>query len=79
MLYVFVGSKRLIIKHIFIELMHNYVICRQNENYYKLFKIAPKCFGSQRIHHQGALFSAWLKITRIFFVFSDRASQSIFY
>ena len=22
-------------------------------------------FGSQRVHHQGALYSAWLKITRM--------------
>ena len=26
---------------------------------------APTCFGSQRIDHQGALYSAWLKITRM--------------
>ena len=30
---------------------------------YKIFKSAPTCFGSQRLHHQGALYSAWLKIT----------------
>jgi len=31
---------------------------------YKIFKIAPTCFGSQRIHHQGALrvHSTWLKL-----------------
>ena len=39
-----------------------YIICRYNENY-KIFKSTPTCFGSQRIHHQGALYSAWLKIT----------------
>ena len=27
----------------------------------KIFKIAPTCFASQGIHHQGALCSAWLK------------------
>ena len=25
----------------------------------------PTCFGSQRIHQQGALYSAWLQITRL--------------
>ena len=30
-----------------------------------MFKSAPTCFRSQRIHHQGALYSAWLKITRM--------------
>ena len=30
----------------------------------RLFKSAPTCFGSQRIRHQGALYSAWLKTTR---------------
>jgi hypothetical protein len=30
----------------------------------KIFKIAATCFGSQGIHHQGALYSAWLKIKR---------------
>ena len=24
-----------------------------------------RCFGSQRIHHQGTLYSDWLKITRM--------------
>ena len=28
-------------------------------------KVGVICFGSQRIHHQGALYSAWLKITRM--------------
>ena len=28
----------------------------------KIFKIAPTCFGSQGIHHDGALYSAWLKL-----------------
>jgi len=27
-----------------------------------MFRSAPKCFGSQRIHHQGALYNAWLKL-----------------
>jgi len=37
-----------------------YIICTYNENY-KIFKSAPTCFGSQRIHHPGVLYSAWLK------------------
>ena len=28
--------------------------------------VTPTCFGSQMIHHQGALYSAWLKITLMF-------------
>jgi len=28
-------------------------------------KSAPTRFGSQRIHYQGSLYSAWLKITRM--------------
>jgi len=39
-----------------------YIIRRYNYNYCKIFKIAPTCFGSQGIHHQGALYSAWLKL-----------------
>jgi len=27
-----------------------------------MFKSVPTCFGSQRIHHQGALYNAWLKL-----------------
>jgi len=45
--------------------MHKYIIRRYNLNYYKIFemfKIASTCFGSQGIHHQGALYSAWLKL-----------------
>ena len=38
------------------------IIRRYNYNYYKIFKIAPTCSGSQEIHHQGALYSAWLKL-----------------
>ena len=41
-----------------------YIIRIKNQNY-KIFKSTPTLFGSQRIHHQGALYSAWLKITRI--------------
>ena len=37
------------------------MIRRYNQNY-KIFKSAPTCFGSQRIHHQGAFYSAWLKL-----------------
>jgi len=25
-------------------------------------KIAPTCFGSQGTHHQGALYSTWVKV-----------------
>jgi len=46
-----------------IRLMHKYIIRRYNWNY-KIFKSAPACFGSQRIHHQGALYSAWLKLQK---------------
>ena len=41
--------------------MHKYTIRSYNWNYYKIFKIAPTRFGSQGIHHQGALCSTWLK------------------
>ena len=41
------------IKHFIFELMNN------------IFKSARTCFGSQRIHHQWALYSAWLKITKM--------------
>ena len=37
-----------------------YTISRYNWNY-KIFKSAPTCFGSQRIHHQGALYSGLAK------------------
>jgi hypothetical protein len=50
------------LKHFIIQQMHKYIIHRYNYNYYKIFKIAPTCFGSQGIHHQGALYSAWLKL-----------------
>ena len=30
--------------------------------YLKIFNITPTCFGSQGIHHQGALYNAWLKL-----------------
>jgi len=36
--------------------MHKYTIRRYNQNY-KIFKSAPTYFGSQRIYHQGALYS----------------------
>jgi hypothetical protein len=38
------------------------IIQHKNLNY-KIFKSAPTCFESQRIHHQGNLYSAWLKTT----------------
>ena len=43
--------------------MHKYIIRKYKYNYYKLFKIAPTCFGSQGIHHQGVLCRAWLKFS----------------
>ena len=36
-----------------------------------MFKIAPTCFGSQRIHHQGALYNAWLNYSNGSNVFVD--------
>jgi hypothetical protein len=43
--------------------IYNYVdTIRVIIKYLKIFKIAPTCFGSQGIHHQGALYSAWLKL-----------------
>ena len=44
-----------LLKHFIIHQMHKYIIRRYNQNYYKIFKIAPTCFGSQGIHHQGTL------------------------
>jgi hypothetical protein len=46
------------LKHFIIQQMHKYIIRRYNWNYYNIFKIAPTYFGSQGIHHQGALYSA---------------------
>jgi len=44
--------------HVFIiQQMHKYIIRRYNLNYYKIFQIAPTCFGSQGIHHQGPLYT----------------------
>jgi hypothetical protein len=42
-------------------------ISRKPKVHYRthIFKSAPTCFGSQRIHRQRALCSAWLKITRM--------------
>jgi len=53
------------VKHFIIQQMHKYIICRYDWNY-KIFESAPTCFGSQRIHHQGALYSAWLKLQEWF-------------
>jgi len=49
------------IKHCIIKLMHHikYVDAIK---YYKIFESAPKSFGSQAIHHHGALYRAWTKI-----------------
>jgi len=53
-----------IIKHFIIQPMHNiqYV---DTIKIIKYLKVLPTCFGSQRIHHQGALYCAWVKITRM--------------
>ena len=55
-----------IIKHVTLQkiVAHDFryvprIIRRYNYNY-KMFKNAPTCFGSQRIHHQGALYSVIL-------------------
>ena len=58
------NPKIIIVKHFIIELMHNiqYV---DTIKIIKYFKSSPTCFGSQRIHRQGALYSTWLKITRM--------------
>jgi len=61
---LFQTTTRMLIKHFFYPTNEQYIICRYNWNY-KIFKSAPTCFGSQRIHHQGTLYSAWLKITRV--------------
>ena len=50
----------MIIKNLYYPTNAQYMVCRYNENY-KIFESAPTCFGSQRICHQGALYSAWLK------------------
>jgi hypothetical protein len=34
---------------------------------FKIFKNAPTYFGSQGIHHQGAVYSAWLKLQLWFY------------
>ena len=54
----------MIIKHFIIQLMHNIYIYVGTIKIIKYLSV-PTCFGSQRIHHQGALYSAWLKITRM--------------
>jgi len=56
----------MIIKHFIIQLTHKYIIRKHNQNCNK-FKSAPTCFGSQRIHNQGALHSAWLKLQEWFY------------
>jgi len=43
-----------IIKQFYYPTNAQYIIFRYNQNY-KIFKSAPTCFGSQRIHHQGAM------------------------
>ena len=53
-------------KHFVIQLMHQYIIHRHNSNY-EIFKNAPSIFGSQGIHHQGALYSTWLKLQDWFY------------
>jgi len=43
----------------------------------KIFKIAPTCFGSQGIHHQGALYSTWLKYLKLLQHVSDHKGSII--
>ena len=62
-----------LIKTLYYPTNAQYIICRYNSNY-KIFKSAPTCFRSQMFHHQGALYSAWLKITRILVIFSQARS-----
>jgi len=50
------------LEHFIIQQMHKYIIIRYNYTYYKIFQIAPTCFGSHIIYHQGALYSAWLRL-----------------
>ena len=50
-------------KHFIVQLMHNYIISRYNQNN-KICKSTPTCFGLQRIHHQGTLYSTWLKLKK---------------
>jgi len=52
-------------KHFIIQLIHQNIFRRYIKNY-KIFKIALTCFGSQVIHHQGALYSSWLKLQKSF-------------
>jgi len=57
------------LKHFIIQQMHKYVIRRYSKiitKYLKIFKIAPTYFGSQGIHHQRSLYSAWLKLQLCF-------------
>ena len=49
---------RIILRWIF----RKWDVCRIIIKYLKVFKIVPTCFGSKGIHHQGALYSAWLKL-----------------
>ena len=44
-----------------------YTLCARYLSKNTVFKSAPTCFGSQRIHHQGALYSAWLKLQKYFY------------
>ena len=46
---------------------HIWVVRRQTVKHLKIFKIAPTYLKSQGIHHQGALYSAWLKLQRWFY------------
>ena len=54
-------------KHFITQLMHNIYV--DTIKIIKYLKIALTCYGSHRIHHQGALYSAWLKITRMSLLF----------
>jgi len=53
-------------KHFIVQLMQQYIFRRYIWND-KIRKIASPCFGSQRIRHQGALYSSWLKVQKLFY------------
>ena len=52
----------MIIKHFIIQLMKN-ISYVDTIKIIKYLKVLQTYFGSQNIHHQGTLYSGWLKIT----------------
>jgi len=57
----------MIIKHFIIQPMHN-ILYVDTIKIIKYLKSAPTCLGTQRIHHQGALYSAWLKTVSTYYI-----------